>query len=191
MPFRRRQPRRFSVTADSLDALYRAHARGILVFFSRRLSDPQASLDLLAETFTAAFASRRTFKGDSEEQAVSWLYGIAQNVFLMHLRSEGARRRTLARLPVSPPLLTSPEIEQIENLSATGDVRRRLSNAMGALPETHREAIELRVVRELTYGEIAAKLDITEATARARVSRGLRALGGRVGQIDGGPGHEA
>jgi RNA polymerase sigma-70 factor (ECF subfamily) len=37
-------------------------------------------------------------------------------------------------------------------------------------------AIELRIVRELPYPEVAAELGVSEQTARARVSRGLRAL---------------
>ena len=40
-----------------------------------------------------------------------------------------------------------------------------------------REALWLRVVEERSYGEIADALDISEQTARARVSRGLRSLG--------------
>jgi RNA polymerase sigma-70 factor (ECF subfamily) len=44
------------------------------------------------------------------------------------------------------------------------------------LPGDQREAIRLRVVDERPYDEVAAVLGINEATARARVSRGLRAL---------------
>ena len=40
-----------------------------------------------------------------------------------------------------------------------------------------REAVRLRVVDELEYDELAARLSISAQTARARVSRGLRALG--------------
>jgi hypothetical protein len=39
--------------------LYRRHAEGVLGFFSRRTSEPQAALDLTAETFAQAFAGRR------------------------------------------------------------------------------------------------------------------------------------
>jgi RNA polymerase sigma-70 factor (ECF subfamily) len=183
VPFPRRHRESFAITADSLDALYRAHARDVLVFFTRRLSDPQASLDLLAETFAAAFAARRSFRGTSEDEAVSWLFGIGRNMLLMHLRGERVRLKALARIPLAPPQLTSPEIEHIETLAATADVRRRLAGALEGLPVAHREAIELRVVDELSYDVIASKLGITEATARARVSRGLRSLNGSLDHI--------
>ena len=39
-----------------------------------------------------------------------------------------------------------------------------------------REALELRIVKELPYPEVAIALGVSEQTARARVSRALRAL---------------
>jgi len=39
-----------------------------------------------------------------------------------------------------------------------------------------RQAVQLRVVEERPYDEVALALGISEQTARARVSRGLRAL---------------
>jgi DNA-directed RNA polymerase specialized sigma24 family protein len=44
------------------------------------------------------------------------------------------------------------------------------------MPGGDREAVELRVVGELPYAEIAARLDCTENTARQRVHRGLARL---------------
>ena len=47
---------------------------------------------------------------------------------------------------------------------------------MDALPEEQRRAVELRVVDEHGYDDVAGVLGVSEQTARARVSRGLRAL---------------
>ena len=41
---------------------------------------------------------------------------------------------------------------------------------------TEREAVELRVVDELEYREIASRLGCTEGSARTRVHRGLARL---------------
>ncbi len=46
-----------------------------------------------------------------------------------------------------------------------------------ALTDEHREALQLRVVEQLPYDDIAERLAITEPAARARVSRGLRTIG--------------
>ena len=50
---------------------------------------------------------------------------------------------------------------------------RHLSSATVA---DQREAIQLRVVDERGYGAVSEVLEISEPAARARVSRGLRAL---------------
>ena len=47
---------------------------------------------------------------------------------------------------------------------------------LAALPAAQRDAVRLRIVDELSYDDLAARLGITPDNARARVSRGLRAL---------------
>ena len=49
------------------------------------------------------------------------------------------------------------------------------------LPEDQREAVRAHVLEDRGYAEIAARGELTEATVRKRVSRGLRVLRDRVG----------
>jgi len=51
-----------------------------------------------------------------------------------------------------------------------------LAQALETLPEHEREALELRVVGELPYADVAAQLGVRPAAARLRVSRALRRL---------------
>ena len=57
---------------------------------------------------------------------------------------------------------------------------RPLADAMAALPSEQRRAVELRVIDECGYADVALRLGVSEQTARARVSRGLRALALRL-----------
>jgi len=57
-----------------------------------------------------------------------------------------------------------------------------------ALPSRQRAAVVLRFYEDLDYPEIAAVLDVSEATARSHVHRGLAAL--RVGLERQEAGHE-
>ncbi|MCD6726162.1 MAG: sigma-70 family RNA polymerase sigma factor [Solirubrobacteraceae bacterium] len=170
--------RRFVVDADSLDRLYREHSQRLLVFLARRLLDPNVAVDLVAETFAAAFAARRTFRGTTEDDAVGWLFGIARNQLLMHLRRDGSRTRALRRVALDRRELTDSELERIEELADLARLRAEVREALPALCDEHRTAIRLRVIEELEYSEIAERLRVSEQTARARVSRGLRALSG-------------
>jgi RNA polymerase sigma-70 factor (ECF subfamily) len=54
--------------------------------------------------------------------------------------------------------------------------RTALAAALDQLPEHEREALDLRVVGELPYDEVAERLAIRPAAARLRVSRALRRL---------------
>ena len=74
------------------------------------------------------------------------------------------------------PPLSGPEHERIEALAGLSALDARLTDALALLPEDQRRAVQLRVLEERTYEEIAAAMDVSEPTARARVSRGLRAL---------------
>jgi len=47
-----------SLTAKDIDALYRSHSRAMVTFFSRRTLDPEAAVDLVAETFAVATSVR-------------------------------------------------------------------------------------------------------------------------------------
>jgi RNA polymerase sigma-70 factor (ECF subfamily) len=51
-----------------------------------------------------------------------------------------------------------------------------LTDALETLPDRERAALELRVLDELPYADVAARLGVRPAAARLRVSRALRRL---------------
>jgi RNA polymerase sigma-70 factor (ECF subfamily) len=180
----RRRGRSFRLDADSLARLYREVAPQMTGFFTSRLKDPGRAVDLTAETFAQAFADRRKFRGRTREEAVGWLYGIGRNKLLRHYRDGDIELRALRRIGVERRELTVDDIERILDLAAVQGVKRHVNDALRALPASQRQAVELRVVEELEYGEIAAQLGISEQNARARVSRGLRDMAGRLDGLD-------
>ena len=60
--------------------------------------------------------------------------------------------------------------------------RTALAAALGGLSAPERDAVELRVVDELPYDEVAGRLGIQPAAARLRVSRALRRLSTEIPQ---------
>jgi RNA polymerase sigma-70 factor (ECF subfamily) len=155
---------------------YADEATRLLAFFARRLLDPEAALDLTAETFAQAFAGRGGFRGTDEEAARGWLYAIARRQLARYLERGYADRSARERLGVERPEATAEELLRVEELAALSEIRAGVAEQLRALPPAHREAVRLRVVEELGYPEVAARLDITEDAARARVSRGLRRI---------------
>ena len=165
------------------DALFDRHAEELLGFFARRTLDPQASLDLVGETFAAAWAGRQRFRGDGDEAARAWLFGIARNLLGGYLRRGYAERRALGRLGVEAVALSEESFARIEERAGGAALRAALAAELECLSAGQRDALVLRVVEELPYDVVAKRLGVTEATARARVSRALRALHARLGEV--------
>jgi len=161
---------------DAFAAFYDAYAQRVLVFLARRLLDAEVALDLASETFAKALELRCQFRGRTPEEEQAWLFTIARSELSHFWRRGRVEREALARIGVEVPMLTDTDLERIEDLAGVGAVAARLHEAMERLPDDQRRAVELRVVAELGYEEIAIALEVSQQVARARVSRGLRSL---------------
>lgn len=165
-----------TLDGERFSALYASHSALLLRFFARRSCDPQAAADLLGETFARAFAQRRQFRGDSMDEAIGWLYAIARNLLADYMRKGVVETRALRRLGVELPVLSDAEYDLIEERSTLVELRAQLPSHLAQLVPEQRQALVLRVVDECSYAEVAERLQISEDTARARVSRALRCL---------------
>lgn len=182
---RRTEPPRFVITSETLDALYRSHAPGMAVYIARKTMDAGIAADLTAETFAQAFTNRAQFRGQTREEAIGWLYGIARHQVSHFVRRDRAEARALERLGIQRPHLSDVELERLEELAGINDLRRRVASHLSDLSHEQQEALRLRVLEEQSYEEMAEHLGINEQAVRARVSRGMRTLAERL-RGDGG-----
>jgi len=159
-----------------IGALYARHRDALLAFFVRRTSDTEVALDLWGETFAQALAGRGRYRGGTEEEAGAWLYSIAQRQLARYYRRGNAERRAMTRLGIERPTINPDTEAEIVRSAGLDEVRQAIAAGVAMLPEDAREAIKLRVVDELSYPDLAARLAITEQAARKRVSRGMRTL---------------
>lgn len=160
--------------------VYGALAHAVLVFFTRRTFDVEAARDLTAETFAEAFASRKGFRGSTDAEARGWIFAIAHHQFVHYTRRGVARRRAIERLGLCVPELGEDDYDRIVELAGLEQLRGQVAVAFGTLPVKQREALRLRVLDQRGYREVATILGVSEQTARARVSRALRALSGAL-----------
>jgi RNA polymerase sigma factor (sigma-70 family) len=157
---------------DAIVDLYRRLRPRLANFFLRRTRDPEAAIDLVGETFARALEHARRFRGEAD--ADPWLWGIARNVLAEHVRRDRVEQRALGRLALERAVTTTEVAEPIDDRAP--EARGAVSHALGTLVVDQRDALHLRVVQELDYAVVAQRLGVTEPTARARVSRGLRKL---------------
>jgi RNA polymerase sigma factor (sigma-70 family) len=146
---------------DGVLQLYDAEAARLRHWLKRETGNREVATDLTAETFAQALVSMRRFRGGDE---TAWLYGIARNLLSQYRRR--ARVEDRARQKLGMP-----------DRDWGDEVDDRVVDLEG-LPEHERAALELHVVEELPYGEVARRLSITPGTARMRVHRALRRLRG-------------
>lgn len=165
-----------ALTNDDIARLYRRHATRVLGYFGRRTSLPEVAVDLMAETFAQAYRDRQDFRGQSDPEALAWIYGIARHVLASYARSREIERSALNRLGVERRELNDDEYERIIELAGLGEARAQLRRDFAQLDEDQRHVLRLRVVEQRSYPDVARTLGVTEQTARARVSRALRAL---------------
>lgn len=162
---------------DAFAALYRLEADAVLVFHARRTFDAETALDLTAETFAQAWKSRGKLRATTEVERRAWLFTIARRTLGRYLRDGGVERRAMQQLGVEVPVAQDEDLREIEERAGMAELRSALGHELGRLKPDQRRALQLRVVEERPYLEVARVLGVSEPTARARVSRGLRALG--------------
>jgi RNA polymerase sigma-70 factor, ECF subfamily len=159
---------------EALAELYVRHREKLYGWFRLRLPEPAAS-ELTAELFAQVALSLGRFRDEADGSAVPWLYGIAKNLLRRYYergRIEQAGRRRLG-LPIRS---YEQDFEAVEERIRASEFHRELESALDSLPKPQREALELRVIGELPYEEVAATLGCSETAARLRVMRALGRL---------------
>lgn len=161
--------------ASAFRELYVRHVADLQAWLTRRTGDEGLAFELAAETFAEAALCLKRFEDRANGSAAPWLFGIATNLLRRWYSSQ--RVETAARRRLGLPL-TAVEAgyEDVEDRDAGARLGPALRVAVGELPEGQRRALELRVVGELPYRDVARALGCSPLAARLRVSRAVTAL---------------
>ena len=154
---------------------YERYAVWVRAWFQRHTGSDSVALDLTAETFAQAWHSLRRYRDLADGSGAPWLFGIARNLlrqYYKHNRIETAARERLGL----PAATEGDEYEAVDERVAARSLAPALAAAVRLLPPDQRAALELRVVQQLDYEEVAGRLGISQNAARLRVSRALRSL---------------
>lgn len=158
----------------AFEELYRAHSGRLFSLAMRMLGNPADAEDQLQEIFLSAHRKLESFRGESA--LGTWLYRLAMNQILDHVRSRAAR--------------TGQMTDGLDDASLLADVGSRrlaesaidridLERALAELPEGCRAAFVLHDVEGLEHREVSEVLGIAEGTSKSQVHKArlrLRAL---------------
>jgi RNA polymerase sigma-70 factor (ECF subfamily) len=160
-----------SVDPAAFSEVYARHVEAVYAWLRRRIE--WAASDLTAETFARAWLIRDRFRDERDGSALPWLLGIAAKLLADAARYDRIETRARKRLGLPLDLGADDGYTEVEQrLSPRLALRRQLES----LAPHERDALELRIVQELPYSEVASRLAIRPAAARLRVSRALRRL---------------
>jgi len=165
----------------AFDELYRAHAPRLFGLACRLVGRTDAE-DLLQEIFLAAHRKLGQYKGESS--LGTWLYRLATNLCLDHLRSRGVRFAQ-----VTDAFDDTRDAAPGPAGGVLGVVDRLdLERALATLPAGCRTVFVLHDVEGFEHGEIGRLLGVADGTsksqlhkARMRLRRALAAGPARPG----------
>lgn len=161
----------------AFEELYRQHAGRLYSVACRMVGNPSDAEDLLQEIFLAAHRKLDSFRGESA--LGTWLYRLATNLCLDHLRSKTARSGQLTSALDDERELADAGSRALADQALT---RMDLERALAQLPEGCRAAFVLHDIEGLEHREVAEALGIAEGTSKSQVHKArlrLRAFLGR------------
>lgn len=174
--------------ADRLEfrVLFERSYRPLIGFFIKRGCSEVESEDLVQETLLNAFKGFDRFRRDASD--ATWIFSIAGNVWLNHLRS----RRTQKRAAPSVSLDQPGEVELAESTDREPEAsaldrmlederRHQLRDAMGELPEGRRQALQLRILHGMKYRDIARVLQVEVNTVKSQIFQAKKQLEEKLG----------
>jgi RNA polymerase sigma-70 factor (ECF subfamily) len=154
----------------AFDVFYLRHERLVLGWARRRTPSAEVAIDVTAETFVAALGAVRRYQ-PARGPAVAWLLGIARHKLLRSF--ERGEVETRARRRIGTPRIEAVDegLERVDELGSWS-----ADELLAYLPTHERDAVRARVIEQLDYATLAARLRCSPLVARKRVSRGLQSL---------------
>lgn len=156
----------------ALNALLAAARPEALRLCARFLPNREDAEEACQDTLWAVARGIGQFHGGSTFR--TWLYRIAAN----RARSTyQVLRRRADGVAAGVPLPDQPDPRRTSVVAST---RLDLLDALQGLPADYAEAVALRDVLGLSYGEIATLLEVPDGTVKSRIHEARRLLRGRL-----------
>lgn len=123
--------------------------------------------DIAQDVFIQLFKSSSSLKG--EARLSTWLYRVAVNKSLNHIRSQKPRRQ-LEYMEINDAINASSGERTDDDITAS-DHRKALRQAINLLPENQRTAFILQKYEELSYEEISRVMNLSLSSVQSLIFR--------------------
>ena len=165
---------------QAYNSLVQRYQRQVYNLAYRMLGNAEDAGDLVQETFIRAYNALGTFRQDAS--FLTWLYKIASNLCIDHLRSRKAKgalsldvELAEGREPAADARACGPE-----DAAMRGSVQETVQRAIKNLPERYRLVVTMRHLQDMSVDEIATALDMPTGTVKTHLFRAREMLRERL-----------
>ncbi|GAB4083859.1 sigma-70 family RNA polymerase sigma factor [Myceligenerans cantabricum] len=151
---------------ELLEAVHDSHAGALYRYVVRRTDDEEEARDVVQETLLRAWRHPEVLQR-SEEAVRAWLFTVARNLVVDHLRSA---RRTREHATASVP-----DRDERDRTQAVLD-SWLVADALVSLSPDHRAVVVGAYYGGRSVAELATEIGIPPGTVKSRLHYGLRAL---------------
>jgi len=166
------------------------HKRPLYNFALRHVGSPPSAEEVVQDAFVRVIQSAADFK--HEARFSTWLYAIARNLCIDHIRKRALRRHSSLDEPKPGSDGDGPTLGErlpdargdAERAAVSGEIRERVLAAVDELPEEQREVFLMREVANLPFKEIAGIVGTSENTIKSRMRYALERLQAALSEFE-------
>ena len=168
---------------QAFTVLVRRHKTPIYNFVFRQVRSKTTAEDLAQDVFVRVVQNASSFK--HEARFTTWVYSIARNLVIDHLRKMSLRRHPSldhgsGKEPDGPTLGERVADEHpstsADRQAMSTDIGERIAVAVESLPSEQREVFLLRQMAKVPFKEIAKMTGVPENTVKSRMRYALERL---------------
>lgn len=164
-----------SQAAEELFTKYLKASRAVQGLLRRALMNPEDREEMLHEIYLQLVSGRNTFRG--EARLSTYVYQVARITILQKFRRENALKRGRIYRTISEPFdIADQSQSNPEYHYSLRETREILTELIAQLPQAYREALRLRVLEDLSYDEIAQKMNLPMNTVSTKIHKGKKLL---------------
>jgi len=169
--------------SSCLGTLFERHHRRVYQFCLQMTRNPASAEDVVQEVFIKVLRKAGSFRNTGSFRA--WLFNIARNATLDHIRKDKSQPGPLPQDDYSESLMVD---HRTAEQSAAGQERMgTLQKALATLPAHFQEVIWLGRFEFDSFRDLGQALDCKAGTARVRMHRAMQQLNLAFTELNGAP----